>query len=629
MAAGTCIANAMGVSTRRPKDVRSSPAALPVFRDDVIAFNRWLCVTRMRAAVPVLVFGLAMKTFGVGGLRWTPVLLLVAGLALFSAVALALDLGRRWPWTFHFVQLVVDVSAITAGIGLALSGTPALLFRLLLVLVIIPASFTSVGFGLLAATMVSCGHLLLLGIQQGFSLGTFGSLEALAPVLLFYLVAQQSFFYATHLENKNIALAELATSLAASRERLAGLVQVARTLNSTMDPTELLGRINLAVLEQLRADWSATFLVDQDNQTFRAAAVSDPSPSEDAGHLEIPLSAWPPMHRLSSERLVALTGDECASLPAGLAGERRFALVFLAGLYRDEVLAGALVLGYQDETTSSAAVSEDLTAIVEHATIALRNAQLLEEARQASALKSEFLSTVSHELRTPLNVILGYNEMLREGVAGPLTANQLDFFERIDARSRELFDLIEATLCVNRLEMGRGGINVAAVSFADLVDSLRSTVSTLPVPAGLALDWELPPRLEGRVSTDRAKMVLTVRNLVSNAIKFTPKGRVVVRIMPQDSNLVVEVSDTGIGIAPEHLPQIFDMFRQVGSEAQRPRGVGLGLYIVKQVTERLRGKVEVESALGNGSTFRITIPGYAAAAPPASGIEDVSSPEAA
>src|SRR5439155_696456 len=210
-----------------------------------------------------------------------------------------------------------------------------------------------------------------------------------------------------------------------------------------------------------------------------------------------------------------------------------------------------------------------------HASIALQNARLVADLEAADRLKSEFVSTMSHELRTPLNVIIGYTEMLREGAVGPITLGQRELIDRLDARGRELLELIEATLHVGRLEAGRDMVEISAVALGDLLQALRSCTSGLPRADGVAFEWETPPDLAQRIMTDRAKVSLVVRNLVSNAFKFTSEGQVLVRMLLHDEAMVIEVSDTGVGIGAEHLPIIFDMFRQVdGSATRRRRAAG-------------------------------------------------------
>src|SRR5438034_509991 len=225
-------------------------------------------------------------------------------------------------------------------------------------------------------------------------------------------------------------------------------------------------------------------------------------------------------------------------------------------------------------------------------------------------LKSEFVSTMSHELRTPLNVIIGYTEMLREGAVGPITLGQRELIDRLDARGRELLELIEATLHVGRLEAGRDMVEISAVPLRDLLQALHASTCGLPRVPEVAFEWETPEDVAQRIMTDRAKVALVVRNLVSNAFKFTSQGEVRVRLVVQAEALVIEVRDTGIGIGAEYLPIIFDMFRQVdGTTTRRHGGVGLGLYIVKQFVSRLGGTIEGTSPLGHGSRFRVVLPG--------------------
>jgi signal transduction histidine kinase len=232
------------------------------------------------------------------------------------------------------------------------------------------------------------------------------------------------------------------------------------------------------------------------------------------------------------------------------------------------------------------------------------------ELEAADRLKSEFVSTMSHELRTPLNVIIGYTEMLRDGALGGLSSPQRDVVDRVDARSRELLELVEATLQVGRLEAGRDAVELAPVTVAELVRSFQASTAGLPRPERVAFEWTVPAASQRVVLTDRTKLALVVRNLVGNAFKFTADGKVEVRLALQRDTLVVEVHDTGTGIDEAHLPIIFDMFRQVdGSETRHHDGVGLGLYIVKQFVGRLGGTIAVRSALGRGSTFRIELRG--------------------
>lgn len=232
--------------------------------------------------------------------------------------------------------------------------------------------------------------------------------------------------------------------------------------------------------------------------------------------------------------------------------------------------------------------------------------QRLEE---ASRLKSEFLATVSHELRTPLNVILGYVEMLADGASGPLTASQLELLDAIARYSRLQLGLITNVLDFSRLSSGRISFHVECFELAPMLEEIR-VLAGARLGAGVQLTVDVSPDLPA-LETDRVKLQEIVRNLVDNAIKFTDAGSVAVSARPGsgDRSVVIEVSDTGRGIAAEELVDIFEPFRQVGGQHVRQHaGVGLGLSIVKQLVEALGGTVSVSSALGAGSRFRVEVP---------------------
>jgi signal transduction histidine kinase len=149
------------------------------------------------------------------------------------------------------------------------------------------------------------------------------------------------------------------------------------------------------------------------------------------------------------------------------------------------------------------------------------------------------------------------------------------------------------------------------------VDVLQVGTAGLPRRPEVSCEWKVDCDAEGLISTDIAKVALIVRNLVSNAFKFTESGSVEVSVRPLTSQLEIEVADTGVGMAAEQVRFAFEMFRQLdGSASRRQGGVGLGLYIVDQLVKRLGGRIEVESALSRGSTFRVILPGYARQAEP-------------
>jgi signal transduction histidine kinase len=396
-----------------------------------------------------------------------------------------------------------------------------------------------------------------------------------------------------------------------------GLLGVSQALSACLDEEALWTLLARGACQTLEVPWAAASRFDEGSGSFRVVATAG-VPDDVAGRMQrdrFSLEDYPIVQELLSRREVIFSDDASRSafpLPLGFPVGSWMAIP----LNRAGWVAGFLVVGTTGAPRPFARRQVRLAeGIGNHASTALHNAGLVSRLEQADRLKSEFVSAMSHELRTPLNVIIGYTEMLRDGAVGPVTAQQLDVIERLDARGRELLELIEQTLHAARIEAGRDVAELQAIELGALVTALQTSTSGLPRPPGVAVEWEYPAAVAGPIRTDRAKLALVIRNLVSNALKFTTEGRVLVRLAARGDALVVEVRDTGIGISAEYLPIIFDMFRQVdGSMTRRHGGVGLGLYIVKQFTARLGGTVDVTSTPGKGSAFRVVLPGAVSAA---------------
>jgi PAS domain S-box-containing protein len=231
-----------------------------------------------------------------------------------------------------------------------------------------------------------------------------------------------------------------------------------------------------------------------------------------------------------------------------------------------------------------------------------------EMAEAADRTKSEFLATISHELRTPLYAVIGYADLLAEGEFGPVTAAQSTPLERIRRNAQELCDLITAVLDLSRLAAGRLPVIVTEVQVPTLLEELKRETQELGERAGLQVLWKGEPTL-GPLHTDGEKLKLILKNLLGNALKFTPAGSVTVATQSHREGVEISITDTGIGIPADALAVIFEPFRQGDGAATRPYGgAGLGLSIVKRLVELLGGTVAVESEVGQGSTFRVWLP---------------------
>jgi len=231
-----------------------------------------------------------------------------------------------------------------------------------------------------------------------------------------------------------------------------------------------------------------------------------------------------------------------------------------------------------------------------------------EAAEVANRTKSEFLATMSHELRTPLSVVIGYTDILSEGTFGPLVEQEVSVLRTIRRNAFELLDLITAILDVSRLEAGRLPLEMKEIQLPALLDEVKAETQGIWEQSPLTFVWNVADKLPS-LHTDAGKLKMVIKNLIGNAVKFTEEGSIVVEAHGQHEGIAISVSDTGIGIPPAEVRNIFEPFLQVErSTTRRYGGVGLGLHIVKRLLEMLGGTVEVQSTVGHGSMFRVWVP---------------------
>ena len=316
---------------------------------------------------------------------------------------------------------------------------------------------------------------------------------------------------------------------------------------------------------------------------------------------------------------------------------RKYGVVSYLGvplIAQDRVL-GVLGLFTRGEHEFGLDEVEFLNTLAGQAAIAIHNAQLFEqikrqalELEKANNVKGEFLGVMSHELRTPLNITMGYVEMMKDGMLGEVTQEQKAALQKVLNQCADQLRMVNDILVTTHLESRVTVVDLERVDLSDVFNSLKSDFRTIHDSDQPELVWDYPGTPLALI-TDRRKVRQIVQNLVSNALKFTERGRISVSLKavggaPDPSPVSAEeggeqgsrarllelkVSDTGVGIPPDKLDEIFEKFRQVDSSATRLYGgLGLGLYIVKQFTELLGGKITVETELGRGSTFTVTIP---------------------
>jgi signal transduction histidine kinase len=402
---------------------------------------------------------------------------------------------------------------------------------------------------------------------------------------------------------------EQAASLAAQREQL---LEVGHELNEVLDVTELGRRIVKRGRLLLDAESCALVLVDPATGAIRTTAIDGDLPPAFRAILDREATGsvkQPFFQELRRHGWVEIPGggplDALADELRERYGLRRLLLV---PVQREGAFLGYLAFFQLRPAPAFTAAQHRLAAgLAQLSAVALANARLVAALQRADQVKNEFVSTMSHELRTPLGVIMGYTEILEDGDPSLWP----DAIARIKRSSAELLQMVQETLDLNRLESGRDVAVIEPLTVKPFWDELAAELTPLPRAAGVALRFEPAP--DAVVASDRRKLRVVVKNLITNALKFTSTGEVAASIRVNAETCTIVVRDTGIGIAEKDLPVIFEMFRQADSSDRRAYGgVGLGLHIVQRFVAQLGGRVDVVSKPGAGSTFRVVLPASAA-----------------
>jgi signal transduction histidine kinase len=393
------------------------------------------------------------------------------------------------------------------------------------------------------------------------------------------------------------------------------LAQVGRELLAPLKTAGLLERLCRLASEALMGSWGCTLLWQKEEAVYRVAASwgYQAAQRERLEVLTVPAEAVAALwdHFSATDVLDLHESRGEALLSEALCHQLGLERALLIRFRREEEVCGFYACGYTKDLSVSARHLRLARGIAQLASLALANAQLVEELTQANRIKEDFLGLMSHELRTPINIIVGYTQLLMEETFGPLCPEQVDILGRIMHNSRELLDLITATLDLSRLQnQERLSLTLQEVETETILEELENESRQLPRQPAVQLRWRLAPHLP-RVRTDLVKLKMVLKNLLTNALKFTEVGTISVSAQPCRDGIEFSVTDTGRGIPHEALSLIFEPFQQ-GQSGLTPRqsGVGLGLYIVRQVVALLGGQIRVESEVGHGSTFCVWLPAH-------------------
>jgi signal transduction histidine kinase len=412
---------------------------------------------------------------------------------------------------------------------------------------------------------------------------------------------------------------ERTAQLARSVSELEALGEVSRAVNSSLELETVLGRILAHACALADAGGGAIYVAEAEAGRFRIAATHGMDDELVRAIRGLPVRTGDTVvGQCVAQRDAAQIPDLAAEPDYPLhAAMMKAGIRALLGvpLLREGEVIGALIVRRKRTGAFADDTVELVKSFAAQSALAVHNARLFHEIEQksreleaASRHKSQFLANMSHELRTPLNAVLGYAELIQDGIYGEVPAKMGDVLERIQQNGRHLLGLINDVLDLSKIEAGQLTLSPVDYSMRELVLDVVGATEALAAEKKLVLEVDVPSDLP-RGHGDERRLTQVLMNLVSNAIKFTDAGTVSIHAKVEDSSFLVAVSDTGVGIAPEDRERIFEEFQQVDSSSTRRKGgTGLGLAIARRIVELHGGRIWVESAPGHGSTFAFTLP---------------------
>lgn len=415
--------------------------------------------------------------------------------------------------------------------------------------------------------------------------------------------------------SERVSLQQSADEHAANTAKLG---DVGAAVAATLDREAIVQRVTDTATELTRAEFGAFFYNVRDPKSGNAYMLYALSGAPREAFAKFPhpraTAVFAPTFKGEGNvRLDDVTKDPRYGLtppfngmPPGHLPVRSYLAVPVKGVKGD--VLGGLFFGHSSVGVFTEQHERLAAGIAAWGSVALENSRLFSEAQEANRMKDDFLAVLSHELRTPLNAILGYARMLRGNMLPPeQVARGLETVER---NARWLTQIVDDVLDVSRIVSGKIRLDVQTVELPGIVDNAVATVQPAADAKAIRLQTLIDPRI-GPVSGDPDRLQQVMWNLLTNAVKFTPKGgRVQVRLERVNSHVELIVSDTGMGISEEFLPKVFERFRQEDAGPTRKTGgLGLGLAIVRHLVEMHGGTVDAASAgLDQGSTFTVRLP---------------------
>jgi signal transduction histidine kinase/ActR/RegA family two-component response regulator len=419
------------------------------------------------------------------------------------------------------------------------------------------------------------------------------------------------------------------TELASKLEQLEALREVGQAVGSTLDPDVVLASIVSNAVRLTGTDGGSILQYADvtDGFVVRAAYGSSRALPDKLHEIVIPRSDTLVGRAVTERRPVQVSDLSQVPLDVHLEVLYRdgWRSVLVIPMIRGTRIVGTLVILRRDVGSFPDEMVELVQTFASQSSIALVNAWLFRELETKSAQlevasrhKSEFLASMSHELRTPLNAIIGFSEVLIDRMFGDLNERQDEYVHDIWNSGRHLLELLNEILDLSKVEAGQMVLEPTTFGVAQALESAMSLVRERAARHGIAVHVTVADDVD-TVETDELRFKQVLLNLLSNAVKFTPDGGSIdVRVDRVDDNLVVAVTDTGIGIPLADRERIFESFQQGGRGVAREEGTGLGLTLSRRIVELFGGRLWLESEVGTGSTFAFTVPIPGAATRPGS-----------
>ena len=568
--------------------------------------------------------------------------LLISLSFLITGVCYNNILQNKYILTSFILEMLADLLSISLVVYMT-GGGESSYFTLYMIYVSAAGMFYSPRIALLAAVFSVLSYaILVLGIHhqwiprfvypQQYSLWTAWLPQTHYLNLSLAIVFIPVIVYAVKISYYFISLKERA--LEVRNKQLLALNRISRTIKRATSLEDVIQNVLSGVIEGLGYQVCFLVLVDKREGNIRFHVPKGnpyiPLIEEKFGvslqALELPnFDANSIFQAIKRNRIVfrqklseLVVGIEPAVLESRadeIQNEMGFKKFVITPLVAERKIIGALVgvsihefidqssVGILESFTDQSALAIDSAILIEE--LKIKNVEL----ERANKIKSEFLAVMSHELRTPLTAVIGFSELLLEGVLGEMNHDQKDSLKEVLKNGEHLLGLINSVLDLAKAEAGKMELNLEPLNLNDIAVDVKNSVIPLIDKKGLTLELIISEALP-LMYADMRKMKQILLNLLSNAIKFTPEGgKIILSTYYSENKFMIQVKDTGIGIARGDLNKIFDVFHQVDSSYTRKyQGTGLGLALTKQFVELHGGTLLVDSDLGQGSQFTVEIP---------------------